>query len=229
MALGFSRASRRLRPVVGIALAVGLIAATTAIVVGATSNPGPFTGCLSARGDVYGIAASATAPLTACKRGDTQITFSNAQGPQGIQGVPGPSGAPGPSGVPGADGNSGLATVVAAGSAGADGDVSTQPHFATGGVAVAALSADPTNPAPGLYRLSFDGYDAAKNYVLTGEPVREPGDSARLLERAGSVLVTAYGFDSTAGLYVRISNAGNGAGVDSAFMFEVIEVPVSAP
>jgi hypothetical protein len=62
----------------------GLIAATS-------SNPGPFTGCLSSKlGLMYNLAQGAT-PKAACFKGDTGVTFSNAQGPAGPAGPAGPT------------------------------------------------------------------------------------------------------------------------------------------
>lgn len=71
------------RRIVGVALAFTFVGATIGVVVAASSNPGPFTGCLAKDGDIHRVAVSVTAPLKDCGRGETQITFSNAQGPPG--------------------------------------------------------------------------------------------------------------------------------------------------
>src|SRR6185369_1980754 len=68
-----------------------------------TSNPGPFTACLGVRtnkGLVYNVAPGA-APIAACNKGDTQISFSNAAGPRGDPGPAGTTGPQGPQGEPG--------------------------------------------------------------------------------------------------------------------------------
>jgi len=103
-------------------LIVALVGATTAVVLAATSDPGPFTGCLAAKtttgtpatkGVIYNV-KHGSAPLAACLAGDTQVTFGQgpkgdqgAPGPSGIPGVPGKDGAPGASGVPGLNGADG--------------------------------------------------------------------------------------------------------------------------
>lgn len=97
-------------------------AAILCVVVGAgaaaavtTSDPGPFVGCLASKsnpgsgttkGQIYNVAKSG--PLAACLKGDTQVAFSNAQGPQGIQGIQGPQGSQGIQGLKGDPGDSGL-------------------------------------------------------------------------------------------------------------------------
>jgi hypothetical protein len=101
--------STRLRLVV-LAVAALLVLTTSVIVAATPSNPGPFTGCLSAkgvRGLLYNVAVSETTPAAACAAGDTQITFSNAQGPQGIQGPQGLEGLQGPQGIQGPPGPAG--------------------------------------------------------------------------------------------------------------------------
>ena len=98
--------------IVGVALAFTLVGAAVGVAAAAViSDPGPFTGCLSAKkGDIYNVAKSATTPVATCGKNDTQITFSNAQGPQGIQGqqgIQGPQGNPGTNGTDGTNGTNG--------------------------------------------------------------------------------------------------------------------------
>ena len=119
------RASLRLRFAVLGAVAL-LLVGTSAIVAATVPAPGPFTGCLAAKGSltplvvkgqIYNIAQSATTPLAACNSSDTLVTFSNAQGPAGPNGATGPAGATGPRGDTGLMGVSGPA-----GAAGPKGD-----------------------------------------------------------------------------------------------------------
>ncbi len=107
-----SRPSPRQRPrprrILALGLALTFTVATTAVVAAVvTSNPGPFTGCLAdkttAKGSLYNVAIG-SAPTAACTKGDAQITFSNAQGPIGLQG---PKGDPGTNGTNGTDGANG--------------------------------------------------------------------------------------------------------------------------
>src|SRR5690349_18706470 len=83
--------------------AVLVVAGAGAAAAVTTSDPGPFVGCLASKtnpgsgttkGTLYNVAK--TAPLAACLKGDTQVTFSNAEGPQGPQGIQGPQGSQGP-------------------------------------------------------------------------------------------------------------------------------------
>jgi hypothetical protein len=86
-----------------------------AVVAVTPSDPGPFVGCLASKsnpgsgttkGQLYNVAK--VAPLAACQKGDSQVIFSNAQGPQGPQGSQGPQGLPGEKGDPGDPGDPGL-------------------------------------------------------------------------------------------------------------------------
>lgn len=116
---------------------VAVMATVTVAVVG--SSQGPFTGCLASKsnksmsttkGQAYNIALG-DRPVNACLDGDTQITFSNAQGPVGPVGPQGPVGPVGPQGPVGAQGPTGavgpqgpvgpVGPVGPAGPAGADG------------------------------------------------------------------------------------------------------------
>jgi hypothetical protein len=106
------RASIRLRFAVLGAVAL-LLVGTGVIVAAAAPAPGPFTGCLAARGSltplvgkgmIYNVAQSATTPLAACNNGDALVTFSNAQGPAGAKGATGAAGPQGPAGAAGAQG-----------------------------------------------------------------------------------------------------------------------------
>jgi hypothetical protein len=74
MTLPYERRLPRHR--VAAALALVFVGATVAVVVAASSSPGPFTGCLTKKGDLYNVAISATAPLSSCGK-DSQVTFSN--------------------------------------------------------------------------------------------------------------------------------------------------------
>jgi hypothetical protein len=88
-----------------IAVALTVVGATF-VIADTPSSPGPFTACLGVKtnkGVVYN-AAESTAPLHDCNKGDTQIVFSDAQGPAGPQGAPGPQGVPGPQGPAGPQG-----------------------------------------------------------------------------------------------------------------------------
>lgn len=98
--------SRRL---VGVALAFTMVGAAIGVAAGAVlSNPGPFVGCLSKSGQVYRVAKPpATVPVGSCAKNDTQITFSNGQGPIGPQGQVGATGPQGPAGPVGATGPQG--------------------------------------------------------------------------------------------------------------------------
>ena len=112
--------SRRFRLVI-LCVAAMLVASTSVILAATPSNPGPFTGCLTLKGVkglVYNVAQSPTAPLAACLGGDMQITFSNAQGPQGPEGPRGPQGIPGKDGLNGKDGQPGAAGQPGAGQPG---------------------------------------------------------------------------------------------------------------
>jgi hypothetical protein len=94
--------------VVGVALAFTLIGSVVGVAAAAVvSDPGPFTGCLVGKlGLIYNVAKSSSTPLASCGKA-TQITFSNAQGPQGIQGIQGIQGVPGINGTNGAPGTNG--------------------------------------------------------------------------------------------------------------------------
>jgi hypothetical protein len=94
------------RRILGLALAVTLVGTVVGIAAAVvSSDPGPFTGCLTKSGTIYSVAMPpATTPLKACGKGETQITFSNAQGPagqNGIDGINGIDGATGPTGPQG--------------------------------------------------------------------------------------------------------------------------------
>src|SRR5438067_1635615 len=101
------------------AISVLLLTLTTSAILAATiASSGPFTGCLAVKtnsgasttkGQIYNIAASATAPLATCLAGDQQVTFSNAQGPIGPVGPMGTSGPAGPAGAVGPAGPGGPA------------------------------------------------------------------------------------------------------------------------
>jgi hypothetical protein len=87
--------------ILAIVLGLALVATTTVAAAVVVSNPGPFTGCLTAKapkGLIYNVKVG-PAPVAACRTGDTQITFSNGAGPQGIPGEDGDDGAPGANGV----------------------------------------------------------------------------------------------------------------------------------
>jgi hypothetical protein len=76
------RASLRLRLAI-LGAAALLVVSAGGLIAATSSNPGPFTGCLSSKlGLMYNIAHGAT-PKAACFKGDTVVTFSNAQGPAG--------------------------------------------------------------------------------------------------------------------------------------------------
>ena len=76
------RASLRLRLAI-LGAAALLVVSAGGLIAATSSNPGPFTGCLSSKlGLMYNIAQGAT-PKAACFKGDTVVTFSNAQGPAG--------------------------------------------------------------------------------------------------------------------------------------------------
>lgn len=105
---------RRLAP--AAALLGSLLIAATAVSAAVTNANGPFTGCLAAKtvagtaatkGQMYNIALSATTPLAACNKGDTIVTFSNAQGATGPAGPTGPTGPAGPAGTTGPEGPAG--------------------------------------------------------------------------------------------------------------------------
>jgi len=111
-------------------LALGLavcltVASTAAVAAVVTSDPGPFTGCLAekttAKGALYNVAVGA-APTAPCVKGDGQITFSNAQGPQGITGDKGDQGIQGIQGPTGPGGISGYQVVT---------DINTRPSAQT--------------------------------------------------------------------------------------------------
>jgi len=111
-----ARTSRRRVALIAL-FGVALGGLGTAVVVAATApDPGPFTACLTSNGQLYAVALSAAQPGPACRRGDTSVTFSNAQGPvgpqgtqgpQGIQGIQGPQGTQGPQGIQGIQGPQG--------------------------------------------------------------------------------------------------------------------------
>lgn len=100
---------RRSRPLLGVAIAVSLFGAGVDVALAVDSQyPGPFVGCLAAKtttgtpatkGQVYNIAKSSTTPLAPCVKGDSLVTFSNAQGPKGEPGPRGAKGEPGENGV----------------------------------------------------------------------------------------------------------------------------------
>jgi hypothetical protein len=92
----------RTRVAFGGAIAM-LLVGTTALIAATPANPGPFTACLSGKGILYNVVASAATQPT-CLRSDTLITFSNAQGPTGPQG---PQGDKGDTGATGATGDAG--------------------------------------------------------------------------------------------------------------------------
>jgi hypothetical protein len=81
---GRSRRGTELRAVLRVCLAtvaaVALLAGTPGVIIGATGQNGPFTGCLDKKGAIYNVAASETAPLAPCKTGDALVTFSKGQG-----------------------------------------------------------------------------------------------------------------------------------------------------
>jgi hypothetical protein len=90
------------RRTIAIGLAGVLLGATLGIAVASVpSYTGPLTGCLKANGEIRNVARSASAPLEACGRDETQVTFSNAMGPKGDTGARGPAG---PTGAAGATG-----------------------------------------------------------------------------------------------------------------------------
>lgn len=104
-----------------VGLALAMTVATTAVVTAVVaSDPGPMTGCLAAKttpgsgatkGQIYNIAQSETTPLAPCVKGDSQVVFSNAKGPQGIQGIQGDQGIQGiqgDQGVQGIQGDQGM-------------------------------------------------------------------------------------------------------------------------
>ena len=91
------RGSVRLRLAILGAAGLMLVGATGLIAAGVFNQNGPFTGCLSSKlGIIYNVAQGAT-PLATCIKGDSVVTFSNAQGQTGPAG---PSGAPGKSRSP---------------------------------------------------------------------------------------------------------------------------------
>ena len=112
-----------LRRILALGLALTLTVATTVVVAAVvTSDAGPFTGCLATKtttkGTLYNVAIG-SAPTTTCTKGDSQVTFSNAQGPIGPQGPQGPQGETGATGATGATGPAGdTGTAGAAGLAG---------------------------------------------------------------------------------------------------------------
>jgi hypothetical protein len=95
--------SVRLRLAILGAAGLMLVGATGVIAAGVFNQSGPFTGCLSRIGIIYNVAQGAT-PLATCIRGDSVVTFSNAQGPTGPAGA---SGAPGKNGTNGSNGTNG--------------------------------------------------------------------------------------------------------------------------
>ena len=152
-----------------VACSALLVALTTAIASAViTSDTGPFTACLGIKtnkGLVYNAAAGSS-PIAPCNRGDLQIAFSNAEGPQGEPGPTGPPGEQGEQGDPGEDGDPGdlsaLTTAIAAleariaaledGSAGPDAD---------GDGYQAAVDCNDANPAvhPGAAEVLGNGID----------------------------------------------------------------------
>ena len=109
----FTRSLGRRRLLLSLTLAVALIGGTTAIAAALSgpSNPGPFTGCLSRLGILYGVKISPATP-TNCTGTDTPIAFSNAQGPKGDPGAPGTNGTNGTNGKDGAAGTSSVACAM---------------------------------------------------------------------------------------------------------------------
>ncbi len=113
MILGHRWLGGQRRLLISLALALGLVVATTAVVSAVLpSNPGPFTACLSTRFAVIYNVKVGSSPLAPCRGPDAQVIFSNAQGPQGIagtNGINGTNGANGTDGAPGAQGPAGPA------------------------------------------------------------------------------------------------------------------------
>ena len=108
MVLANRRGTVPTRFLVILTLTFALASATVAMAIAAvTSNPGPFTACLTPKGILYGVALEQAGPTRACRAGDQQIVFSNAQGPQGIQGIEGPQGTQGIQGIQGPQGTQG--------------------------------------------------------------------------------------------------------------------------
>jgi hypothetical protein len=97
-------ASRRRMLVVGAAAAVAVVVASGYAYATTTTSNQTYTGCLS-KGTIYGVAIG-EAPQSACKKDETQISWSES-GPQGATGAPGPQGPAGPQGATGATGPTG--------------------------------------------------------------------------------------------------------------------------
>jgi len=92
-----------------IMFAAALGAGASGNTLAATTNPGPFTGCLAAKtatgstmtkGQIYNVSTTSM-PTAPCLAGDAQVSFGNATGPAGAPGTPGAPGAPGTPGAPG--------------------------------------------------------------------------------------------------------------------------------
>ena len=154
-----------------LGLAVCLTVATTAMVAAVvTSNPGPFTGCLAdkttAKGTLYNVAIG-SAPTVACTKGDRQITFSDAQGPQGIQGI---QGIQGDQGIQGTQGDQGIQGIP-----GDKGDQGIQGATGPSGISGYLVVTD-TNSRPSAQTAMFAACPAGK-VVVGGVYVLVPGDT----------------------------------------------------
>jgi hypothetical protein len=164
-----SRIRRLPRRLAAVALAGVLVGTAVGVAIAdVTSDPGPFTGCLSLFDGSISQVATGSIPFGGtCTNGDdTQITFSNAQGPTGDTGATGPKGPKGDRGLPGSQGIPGPQGIP--GVAGAGVSVAHKWHIAHtggGGATSSGLAGSSVDTIQAGTTITYDAAATLKSFV----------------------------------------------------------------